>query len=164
MRAIDEIPQGYKRAKILLATILISGGADILLAFANAWFRKGVSPERVLRFIASGYYGMEAAFSGGPRMILLGLFFHFSIAGFWVYLYFRLHPKRKFLNPYLSGILYGALIWLVMNLVVLPFSNIPATTGNIVEDLIGALILIIAIGLPVALIHHYFLMPNNKQG
>ena len=58
---------------------LIAGTLDICAAFLTAWLRAGVTPVRVLHFVASGLIG-AAAFNGGARTAILGLALHFLIA------------------------------------------------------------------------------------
>lgn len=132
-------------------TGLLAGTLDILFAFANAWWSSGVTPGRVLRFIASGLTGTEA-FSGGQATVLLGLLLHFLIAFFWTAVFFLLYPKfsRIIRSKSLQAILYGLLIWVIMNQVVLPFSKVPASDFHWGAALKGMGILIIAMGLPLA--------------
>lgn len=130
---------------------LIAGSLDILLAFANAWWSGGISPERVLQFIASGLVGKQA-FQDSPAMAVLGLAIHYVIAFSWTILFFWLYPKFRKIIPHklLQGVLYGIFIWLVMNMLLLPISNTPALPYHWSDALKGAAILIIAIGLPLA--------------
>lgn len=136
--------------KLLLAGTLI-GTADILAAFAHAWLRSSVSPDRVLRFVASGFWG-DAAFSGGQSMLCWGLFFHFFIAFGWATLFLWAHPllKKWIANPWLLGIAYGVFVWLVMNLAILPMSHVPALKMTAYSVVSGTTILVLAIGLPLA--------------
>lgn len=50
----------------------------------------------------------------------------------------------------LKGVIYGITIWLVMNLMVLPLSQVPANSSGITQIAIGITTLIFAIGLPMA--------------
>lgn len=138
--------------RLLLAGSL-AGTADILAAFAHAWLRSGVSPERVLRFVASGFWG-DAAFSGGQSMLLWGLFFHFFIAFCWAALFLWAYPslKKRIANPWLLGTAYGVFVWLVMNLAILPMSHIPSLKMTAYGVVSGMAILVLAIGLPLALL------------
>lgn len=138
------------RFKAILLAGLIVGSADILLAFLSAYLRAGVTPDRVLRFIASGVFGGDA-FSGGAGMAAWGLLFHFFIAFSWTALFFYLYPRLKLssINPWLTGALYGLFIWLVMNLLVVPLSRTPSQPITLTGALIGAVILIVAIGWPL---------------
>lgn len=143
-----------KKSKIILLTTLLAGTLDGLAATIKYLVSTGENPLNVFRFVASGVFG-NAAIAGGLNMALLGILFHYFIAGIWVSLFFWLYPrvKPKWTNKYVSGMLYGIIVWLIMNLIVLPLSNTPALTSNLMQDIIGILILIVAIGLPVSLVH-----------
>jgi hypothetical protein len=78
---------------------------------------RGVQPIRVFQAIASGALG-RAAFAGGWQTALLGVAFHFFIA-FCVVLTFLLASRRLPVlrrAPVVSGLLYGIVVYLVMNL------------------------------------------------
>jgi hypothetical protein len=132
---------------------LLAGTLDILLAFLQYYIKTGKSPLIVLKFIASAIYG-KTAFTGGAPMAALGLSLHYLIAFCWTILFFLLYPsgKRLFKNPFLLAFVYGIVVWLVMNLVILPFTNIPRPVFKWAPALTGAFILVIAIGLPLSII------------
>lgn len=110
----------------ILKTGFIAGSLDILLAFSNAWLSSGVSPNRVLQFIASGLLG-EKAFQDSYSIALFGMGIHFFIAFFWTALFFFFYPSYKKLvgSIFVQGVLYGIFVWLIMNVLVLPFTNVP---------------------------------------
>jgi len=143
--------------KIILITALIAGTLDILSAAVSTYIRHGLGPDRVLKFIASGVFGDEA-FSGGTFMIIAGLFFHYLIASIWTLLFFILYPKLgiRGMNKVLVGLLYGIFVWLIMNLVVLPLSNTPELSFNIVSFLLAVTYLMLFIGVPISLMYHRY--------
>lgn len=149
---------------LIIKAGLVTGSLDILLACANAWWSAGVSPERVLRFVASGLIGKNA-FQDLPAFAFLGLLIHYCIAFFWTIFFFLLYPKLKSIirNKYFQGILYGIFIWLAMNLLVLPVSRTPEITFHWLDALKGAGILIIAIGLPLAFIAGKYYRDNTRR-
>lgn len=106
-----------------LACGLVIGALDILFACVF-WASRGVSPVRIFQSVASGWYG-KAAFAGGAHTALVGLLSHFAIAAVMAVVYFSWNHKlcaRK--TPWwLSGVSYGAALFFVMNLVVLPLSK-----------------------------------------
>jgi uncharacterized membrane protein YagU involved in acid resistance len=55
----------------------------------------------------------------------------------------------------ISGALYAILVWLVMNLIVIPISRTPDTPITLMGAIRGASVLICCIGLPIAAITHY---------
>src|SRR5256885_13489267 len=136
---------------------LIAGTLDITAAFLTACFRAGVTPVRVLQFIASGLLG-PASFNGGTETVLLGLALRFLIAtvataGFYL-------ASRKLLvlveRPIVFGLLYGIVVYVVMNFVVLPLSRIQPRPSTLIGFTIGLLTLMLCIGLPIALIVRRF--------
>jgi hypothetical protein len=55
-------------------------------------------------------------------------------------------------NKYASGLLYGLLVWLIMNRIVLPLTKIHLAQFQWSNALIGMALLMLFIGLPVAYI------------
>ncbi len=82
---------------LIIKASLVTGSLDILFAFANAWWSAGISPERVLQFIASGLFG-KSAFQGLPAIAFLGLAIHYFIAFCWTVLFFFVYSKFKILS------------------------------------------------------------------
>ncbi|HET7178955.1 MAG TPA: hypothetical protein VFI14_04485 [Chryseosolibacter sp.] len=137
--------------KTILLTGISVGIIDGLAAMILTFARSGRSPVIVFQYIASGILG-DAAFSDGFAATLLGVFCHFFIALTWSAVFFFLHPT---ISAFMKGkveksILYAIVIWTIMNLLVLPASAVdqgPVTASKI---LIGAGILVVAAGLPIA--------------
>jgi hypothetical protein len=136
----------------IVQTCLLTGTLD---AFAAILISYKIPPAVIFKFIASGWFGKEAM-SGGTSMILFGLIFHYLIAACFTVTLFWLYPYvvKILKNKYLIGIIYGLVIWLIMNYVVLPMTNIPKSHGHLelISLLKGIAALVICIGLPVALI------------
>lgn len=133
---------------------LIAGTMDISAAFIQAYMVSGVSPLRVLRFVASGVFG-TSALTGGTGTALWGLLFHYLIAMSWAALFFLLYPsiRKVSTNWILNGVVYGVVVWLLMNLIVVPLSNTPPRVipWNL-QTFISMGIIIVCIGLPIALL------------
>ena len=133
---------------------LAVGVLDIIDAFLFFWLRSGVRPTRILQSIAAGLLGREAAVAGGITTAMLGLGLHFFIA-FMIVLTYHLASRRiKALSehPVILGMLYGLLVYAVMNFVVLPLSAAPprsAPSGAVLVN--GLLIHAFGVGLPAAL-------------
>jgi hypothetical protein len=136
----------------LLLTSLLTGTLDAMIAILISY---RIPPATIFKFIASAFFG-PAAFKGGTEMIIWGLLFHYLIVAIFSVVCFLLYPNvvKIFKNKYFTGIIYGLLIWLIMNFAVLPFTNIHRGTMHI--DAIGLIkgisALIICVGIPVALI------------
>lgn len=152
------------RTNSIIITTLVAGSLDILLAFLNAWISNGVTPTRVLQYIASGYFGSEA-FAGGPRMALWGLLFHYLVALAFITAFFFLFAKNNFLARHkaLTAIGYGLLVWGIMNLVVLPMSKVPVSKMEPVAMIKGMVILILAIGAPLVVFSSLYRKQRSKS-
>lgn len=137
--------------RLVLKAGLVAGTLDISAASIQTLLY-GRNPLNMLKFVASGVFG-SSALSGGLLYSLAGLFFHYVIAFSWTILFFQLYPKVSLLkrNLWLTAVLYGLFVWTVMNLVVLPLSNTPEPNYTLKGFLIGASILILCIGLPLAI-------------
>jgi len=142
-----------KKKKIfpwILFTALFTGVIDILFAFIINY----KTPAAViLKFIASGIFGI-AAFKAGIEMVYYGTLIHFCIAAAWTTIFFLLYPK--FSGILRSGVVLvivtGIVIWLVMNLVVVPLSRTPPDKFHIVGIIINMWALIVTYGLPFTVI------------
>ncbi|SMB99707.1 conserved hypothetical protein [Hymenobacter roseosalivarius DSM 11622] len=135
---------------VLYAGLLV-GTFDILAAFTSFFISTENNPLLILKAIASGVLG-RAAFSGAGGTMLLGLSLHFFIALTFTALFFRLYRRVGFIsrNKVAAGVLYGLLIWAVMNLLVLPLSQVPVRPFQPFHALREALILVFMIGVPLA--------------
>lgn len=142
------------RARWVLLGGLTVGTVDILDAFVYAWLRAGVTPERVLKGIAAGWMGRQAALAGGWGTALLGLASHFLIATTVVLLYqlaaARVPALRR--RSFVWGTAYGLVVFGVMTYVVIPLSAI-ATVPRLVPVQLANLLFahVCLIGIPAAL-------------
>ncbi len=137
----------------LVIGALVAGTLDILYAIGFSYFRSGVTPARVLRYVASGALGAEAS-KGGAGTALLGLGFHFLIAFLATAVFFgaaALVPKLLD-KALLTGALYGIVVYVVMNYVVVPLSRIGSRPGPLpIVWVTGVLVHMFLIGVPIAL-------------
>lgn len=135
---------------------LLAGTLDIIAACGLFSIRTGQDPTIVLRFVASGALGTNAM-TGGWTTALLGLLLHFIIAFSWTILYFLIFPKLPKGNWIVYGLVYGIVVWLLMNLIVLPYlSRITPRPLNWEGAITGTIVLMIAIGLPVSYLANKF--------
>ena len=141
-------------ARAILYGTLTVGTLDILDALIFFGLR-GAPPIRIFQSIAAGLLGRDAARAGGLPTAFLGGFLHYFIAFGVVVTYYLASRKISLLTrrPWISGAVYGVLVYLFMNLVVLPLS---ATSGGggfpppFAILLNGVLIHIFGVGLPSA--------------
>ncbi len=133
---------------------LIAGTLDITDAIVFVAFRH-VMPGRIFQYIASGLTG-PWAFHAGVASMALGVLIHYTIAMFWTFLYWAASERLPILvrRPIICGLLYGALVYILMNFVALPLSRVhhahgPAPLPSLIN---GVLALLFCIGLTVALL------------
>jgi hypothetical protein len=133
---------------------LIAGTLDIgdCIAF-EAPHR--VTPAMIFRYIASGLIGARASHPG-QAPVVLGVLLHYLIALTWTTAFYLASRKLAVLTrrPVVSGLLYGAFVFLCMNVIVLPLAGLPpAWTGATPADLInGVLAVMLCIGLTISLL------------
>jgi uncharacterized membrane protein YagU involved in acid resistance len=144
---------------------LIAGTLDILAAIAiYAVILQKTTPIKILQSIASGVFKKEA-YTNGSQMAWYGLGFHFLIAILFAWFYFIIYPYLPFLkkNAFVSGIIYGIFVWIVMNLIVLPivFPVLPPK-GLDFPTLLSVLILVFCVGLPIAFITKKYYTFNSN--
>lgn len=159
----NDTPESMARPNHALNAILLTGLIAGTLDITAAILVSGASPVIVLKYVASGAFGREAAFSGGLWMALMGLVFHYIIAYSWTVLYFFVYPRLRILskNKVISGLAYGIFVWLMMNLVVVPLSQIQQRPFDPVQALIGCAVLMFMIGLPISILTHRY---YSKRG
>lgn len=140
-------------AKTIFWSGLIAGILDGVTACIVFRLKLNLSPTQVMQYIASAVYG-PGAFTGGNIMVAIGTLLHFLIAFSLAAAYFWIYPHFKVLAnwPKLSGLSYGLVIWLVMNLIVLPQSKIASTPFEITAVIISITWHMILVGLPIAII------------
>ena len=141
--------------KAVWIATLVAGTLDIAAAHVNQLIRTGAFPARIFNFIAGGATGLEKALSGGVAVVVLGVLIHYFISFSFTLLFFVMYPVivRISRNKYVNGILYGAIVWAVMNLIVLPYSALPAKPFVFnSQAVIGLLILMVVFGPPVSLL------------
>jgi len=150
--AIVPAHSGPTPTKALLYGTLAVGILDILDAFVFFGTR-GVQPIRVLQSIAAGLLGKEA-FNGGPGTAALGLALHFSIA-FVIVLVFLLASRRLpalVRHAVAAGVIYGVMVYLMMNFVVVPASAAGGSGRPAWPVAINGLIIhMLGVGLPASL-------------
>jgi len=140
----------------ILALWLLTGTLDGIAAIAANW---KLPAATIFKFIASGVFG-NAAFAGGTEMICYGVLFHYLIALAFTTFFFLLHPMYYswFRTKFFTGLFYGALIWTVMNLLVVPLSHAHPKTPSVGNALEAFAILVVCFGLPISYVatNYYF--------
>ncbi|HYD88055.1 MAG TPA: hypothetical protein VEA80_11310 [Vitreimonas sp.] len=114
---------------------LAAGVLDILYAFVvYGPLSYGLSPAEVLQSVAAGWIGRDAAGAGGWNTAALGLGTHFFIATAMAAVYVLAATRMRALTarPWLWGFLYGLVLYVAMNYVVVPLSA--SATGAFPAD------------------------------
>lgn len=147
--------------RAIAVTTLVVGAMDITSAFIIA-IARGSTAMRLLQFVASGLLG-PGSFQGGTTTAAIGLAIHFLIAlGVVTVFYFAsgVFPVlRQRAIP--AGIVYGLIVYAIMNLIVLPLSA-AKPRHTLSGDLIQIGIHMFIIGLPTALLIRRFSGANAR--
>jgi hypothetical protein len=147
---------------ILLAG-LVAGVLDIADALIFSAVRGG-SPTRVLQYIASGVLG-PSSFEGGVAAAALGLFLHFVIAtgAAAVFMVASMRLPALLRRPFAWGPIYGLVVLIVMNRVVVPLSFVrraPFALNAGFVNLVAAHIF--CVGIPIAFVASRMLSHSYK--
>lgn len=150
--------------KTIIWSGLAAGILDGLAAMIvfHIWFK--LTPGQVMQFIASGVFG-PSSFTGGTNMVFAGIFFHFVIAYIFAAFYYFVFPKLSFLRtkPVIAGLIYGFGIWLVMNMLVIPLSQIQPSPFNAGLAAVSVVWHMVLVGLPIAVItKKFFNRPDSN--
>jgi hypothetical protein len=130
---------------------LSAGVLDIVYAFVLAAMRNG-TPLRTLQSVASGVLG-KSAYAGGIATGALGLALHLAITVAAAWIYGATATRSRFMQRHVlaCGALFGVLVYLFMNFVVLPLSAVPFrvnyTAAVIFQGFVSHALLV---GLPIA--------------
>jgi hypothetical protein len=140
-------------ARAILTGAVIAGVLDATFAvIVDVLILRAFSLLGVLQWIASGAIG-SAAFNGGLATAGLGVVIHFALAIVFATFYWaaslRIGALRTHAVP--LGILYGAAIWIVMDLIVLPDSGVPKAAFDPIVFTAFLLDHALFVGLPIAL-------------
>lgn len=143
-------------SSIARATLIV-GSLDICLALGVQFLATGgINLVRILHTIAAGLIG-PAAREGGAATAALGVGLHYLIAGIWTMLFAialsRLPIVRTLTTTLprqvMSGFIWGVIVWMGMNFIVLPLSRLhamPRYTSTTPLMIAGHAVLI---GLPI---------------
>jgi uncharacterized membrane protein YagU involved in acid resistance len=154
------------RVRVVVAIILgglVAGALDIISAFATL-VPRGRTEIDILHFIASGLIG-RTAISGGAATALLGLAVHFGLTAIMATAFVLTSLRFEVLRraPWISGIVYGVLLYAIMNYVAVPLSAVAAWKPGGGWSIIGGILgHITYVGLPIALLARHFIAPTTN--
>jgi hypothetical protein len=150
------------RTRMMWATVvggLLAGLLDHMAAIASL-VPQGISPLHINQYLASAVIGPSAAFAGGWVTAALGVGVQDSLttimAGAFVVSAHRYPALLR--NPWLSGVVYGVLIYVVMNYIAVPLSAAPGWKPPAGWVLVGSLLShCFYVGVPIAFVARSFL-------
>lgn len=153
-----------KPALTILKAWLIVGTLDIICACIWSYLAPAHrTPDAVLISIGRFVIGSEGSrydlLANEGLMMGLGLFTHYLIAFIWTIIFYLAWPKVKLLqgDTTVVGLSYGLFIWAFMTLVVLPVRSMTMPHVILKNALIGAFIIMVAIGVPLSwIIGNYY--------
>jgi hypothetical protein len=160
MSAVTSTNSQHSRGafKAILLAGLVAGVLDLTAALSTGWFIRGTKPVRILQAIASGLLGARS-YSLGFKSAALGVASHFLIALGVAGVFYFLSRKFKFLvtHAFVSGLLYGIVVFFFMSLAVLRLSAVTFKPNYELQPLLTGLIVhMLCVGLPISLIvRHY---------
>jgi hypothetical protein len=145
----------------LLKAIVWGGAACGILdgvATSVQFALRGIKPLRVWQGVASGLMG-ECAFGLGWLSGGFGLILQFLIAATVTTVFARACPHFPALQQFywISGPLYGVVVFLVMNLIVVPLSARPKRPATVMVIVVQIAIHMFFVGLPIAVAANRFL-------
>ena len=119
---------------------------------------KKIKPLHVWQGVASGLMG-ERAFGMGWLSGGFGLILHFLIAAIVTAIFVGVSPEVPALQKFywISGPLYGVIVFLVMNLIVVPLSARPKRPAPLMVIAVQIVIHMFFVGLPIAMAANRFL-------
>ena len=140
--------------KAIITALIIAGTLDMLSAIViYDLVMHRVTTMQILDGIAAALFG-KTIIGNETVMAFIGLLLHYFITFCFVVFYFLLYPRIPLLqkNKIISGLLYGVIVWAIMNLLV-----VPTATGNHYHFLYPAFLrqilpLMFCIGLPISFI------------
>jgi uncharacterized membrane protein YagU involved in acid resistance len=145
----------------ILAAGLVSAALDLLFACVFYGIRNSVSPLRIFQSIGSGWFG-KTSFELGWTSGAIGFVSHFAILIVAAGMFFAAAKRLPILTKqaFWAGVVYGAVIYVVMNYVVVPLSAAPhgqraldATIGELCSHLF-------LVGLPISYIVRRYYRAN----
>jgi len=146
-------------SRLLIAAALVAAldAGFVIILYAHVLHVS--TSARIMKGIASGLLG-RAALDGGSETVALGVVLHIAIAGGWTLIYAALrvvssrlrHATDGTRGAIVVGLIFGALVWLVMDLIVLPLSRarpVPISSPYFAIQLVWHTV---GVGMPISLI------------
>ena len=135
-------------------------GLAAIVVYGPVFGRASVS--QIFRGIASALFG-RAVFLVGSHYTFYGIFLHYMIALLFSAAYGIAYQRFSLLqkNWLRNGVLYGVMVWIIMNKLVLPLAGMPGPS-KASGVAMGMMILILCVGIPIAGITQFSLRNQMK--
>lgn len=144
---------------------LVAGTLDISENIIFNAFRH-ITPYQIFQYIASGLIDGRS-FTMGGASVALGVAIHYAIAMTWTAVFYLLSRRLKILTRQatICGIVYGGVVYIIMNFVVLPMTRVPHARAamTVASRVSGVLALLFCIGLAIALMMKKFAPPREAS-
>ena len=146
-------------SRVVFACVLVAALDGAFAVALYVYLLRLCSPVQLMQSIAGALLG-RAAFRGGRTTVALGLVLHCAVACGWTVVYAALRARSAWLRQLtartrgalMAGALFGVLVWLAMDLLVVPLSRASATP---LRSPLFAILLAwhaVGVGIPLALI------------
>lgn len=159
-------PASARRSRRVWTIIWIGFVAGTLDISENIIFNafRHITPYQIFQYIASGLIGGES-FIIGWVSVVLGVAIHYAIAMTWTVVFYLLSRKLLVLTRHaaICGIVYGGVVYVIMNFVVLPMTRVPHARAavTLASRISGVLALLFCIGFTIALLVKRFAPPDR---
>jgi hypothetical protein len=145
--ASPDTPQAHRYWRSAAVIVFLLATADLVFACTYWHQLYALPPSRLVQNIASGLLGKQA-FAGGMNTVVLGLLLQYAMMSAMVGTYYLLGRRFDGLrrHPWRYGALYGVLLYIVMNDIVLPLSEAPKTPF-LMSWILSSMVMHVLIGL-----------------
>jgi hypothetical protein len=142
---------------------LVAGALDLLSAFATLT-SKTVTEIGILQYVASGLIG-PSAFTGGTPTALLGVAVHFGLTLIMAAVFVLAAAIAPMLlrRPWLWGLIYGVITYLVMTRIAAPLSAADWKIPQGWAVVAGLMAHCFYVGVPIAFIARYFISADARR-
>lgn len=133
------------------AIAFVLATADLVFACTYWHQLYAVPPSRLLQNIAAGLLG-KRAFLGGMQTAQLGILLQYAMVSVMVGAYYTMSAWFNTLRqrPWLYGLLYGVVLYVVMNHIVLPLSAAPKSPF-VPSWIVSSIVVHLVFGVTIAL-------------
>ena len=147
-------------ARVFITTGVVAILDGLFAVGVFAWILHVTTATRIFQGIAAAALGRAEALAGGPRTMLLGLALHTVVALVWTTVWAIGYSRSATLRAGVrstawaltAGVLYGAIVHLMMQLLVLPLTAVGRGPLLATGSLIVMLAHLTVVGPPIVLI------------